>query len=45
VVRKCPADKHAKRRVLLAIIDRIDIARLDNNYGHKYDLDITIIFK
>lgn len=45
VVRNCPADKHAKRRVLLAIIDRIDIARLDNNYGHKYDLDINIIFK
>jgi uncharacterized small protein (DUF1192 family) len=45
VVKNCPDDKPAKRKVMLAIIDRVDIARLDNNYGHNYDLDLKISFK
>lgn len=45
VVKNCPDDKPAKRKVMLAIIDRVDIARLDNNYGHNYDLDLKILFK
>lgn len=44
-VQNCPDDFEAKRKVMLAIVERVNIARHDTRKGTKYDVDLEIIFK
>lgn len=44
-VSSCPDSIEAKRRIVLAVVDRVDVIRRDYNYGHKYILDFKIVFK
>ena len=45
VVLKCPEEYDAKRRVLLAIVSRIEMARVDNNRGRGYEMEFEVYFK
>lgn len=44
-VSACPLDLAARRRVILAVVERVDVLRRDYNYGHKYIVDFNIVFK
>ena len=44
-VLACPSDIAARRRVVLAVVERVYLARRDHNYGHKYLCDFEIVFK
>ena len=44
LVSTCPPDIESRRAVVLAVVERVYIQRLDNNYGHKYELAIRIVF-
>lgn len=44
-VMNCPATYEARRRVVLAVIDKVAVNRRDLNYGLKYIMDFDIRFK
>lgn len=44
-VAACSVDLAARRRVVLAVVERVDVLRRDFNYGHKYIVDFKIKFK
>lgn len=44
-VQECPPDIASRRQIVLAVVDRAYILRCDNNYGHRYNLEIRILFK
>lgn len=45
IVNTCPPDIESRRAVVLAVVERVYLQRLDNNYGHKYELAIRIVFR
>ncbi len=45
LVNTCPSDIESRRAVVLTVVERVYLQRLDNNYGHKYELAIRIVFR
>lgn len=41
----CPESYEARRRVLLAIVSRVEMARVDNNRGRGYEMEFEVYFK
>lgn len=44
-VQTCPPDPASHRAVVMKIIDRVYMQRMDTNYGKKYDLNLKIHFQ
>lgn len=44
-IQECSPTTEARRKAILETIERVNIIRVDNNFGHKYELDIEIFFK
>lgn len=45
VINNCPDDLDARRKAVLDTIEKVNITRLDDNYGPQYMIDFDIYFK
>ena len=45
MIKNCPATAQARRKAIMTTIERVNILRTDQNYGHKYIIDFDIFFK
>jgi site-specific DNA recombinase len=45
IINNCPDTPEARRQAVLNTIERVNLTRLDDNYGRQYIIDFDIFFK